>query len=160
MKSELICIRGLFEHNLSIPDYQRPYRWKVENAQILFDDLYASFKKNKEGEYRIGSIVLYYDNINNEYKIIDGQQRITTLLILLYCLGHKDILLSNLVFSNISGKAIKDNQRALNEKCKNIECEKKAFSDFILDNCTFIEIVTENEADSFIYFDFFNGSFF
>ena len=65
MKSELICIRGLFEHNLSIPDYQRPYRWKVENAQILFDDLYASFKKNKEGEYRIGSIVLYYDN--NEY---------------------------------------------------------------------------------------------
>ena len=65
MKSELICIRGLFEHNLSIPDYQRPYRWKVGNAQILFDDLYASFKKSIKGEYRIGSIVLYYDNINN-----------------------------------------------------------------------------------------------
>ena len=157
MNTKLICIRGLFEHNLSIPDYQRPYRWKVENAQILFDDLYASFKKNKEGEYRIGSIVLYYDNINNEYKIIDGQQRITTLLILLYCLGHKDILLKNLKFSNISGKAIKDNQRALKEKCKNIKSEEKAFSDFILDNCTFIEIVTENEADSFIYFDSLNS---
>ena len=157
MKSELICIRGLFEHNLSIPDYQRPYRWKVGNAQILFDDLYASFKKNKEGEYRIGSIVLYYDNINNEYKIIDGQQRITTLLILLYCLGHKDTLLKNLKYSNISGKAIKDNQRALKEKCKNIKSEEKAFSDFILDNCTFIEIVTENEADSFIYFDSLNS---
>ena len=157
MKSELICIRGLFEHNLSIPDYQRPYRWKVENAQILFDDLYASFKKSITGEYRIGSIVLYYDNINNEYKIIDGQQRITTLLILLYCLGHKDILLKNLKFSNISGKAIKDNQWALKEKCKNIKSEEKAFSDFILDNCTFIEIVTENEADSFIYFDSLNS---
>ena len=157
MKSELICIRGLFEHNLSIPDYQRPYRWKVGNAQILFDDLYASFKKSITGEYRIGSIVLYYDNINNEYKIIDGQQRITTLLILLYCLGHKDILLSNLKFSNISGKAIKDNQRALKEKCKNIKSEEKAFSDFILDNCTFIEIVTENEADSFKYFDSLNS---
>ena len=157
MKSELICIRSLFEYNLSIPDYQRPYRWKVENAQILFDDLYASFKRNKKGEYRIGSIVLYHDNINNEYKIIDGQQRITTLLILLYCLGHKDILLSNLEFSNISGKAIKDNQRALKEKCKNIQSEEKAFSDFILDNCTFIEIVTENEADSFIYFDSLNS---
>ena len=157
MNTKLICIRGLFEHNLSIPDYQRPYRWKVENAQILFDDLYASFKKNKEGEYRIGSIVLYYDNINNEYKIIDGQQRITTLSILLYCLGHKDTLLKNLKFSNISGKAIKDNQRALKEKCKNIKSEEKAFSDFILDNCTFIEIVTENEADSFIYFDSLNS---
>ena len=157
MNTKLICIRGLFEHNLSIPDYQRPYRWKVENAQILFDDLYASFKKNKEGEYRIGSIVLCYDNINNEYKIIDGQQRITTLLILLYCLGHEDILLKNLKFSNISGKAIKDNQRALKEKCKNIKSEEKAFSDFILDNCTFIEIVTENEADSFIYFDSLNS---
>ena len=134
MKSELICIRGLFEHNLSIPDYQRPYRWKVENAQILFDDLYASFKKSITGEYRIGSIVLYYDNINNE-----------------------DILLKNLKFSNISGKAIKDNQRALKEKCKNIKSEEKAFSDFILDNCTFIEIVTENEADSFIYFDSLNS---
>ena len=65
MKTKLICIRGLFEHNLSIPDYQRPYRWKVENAQILFDDLYASFKKNKEGEYRIGSIVLYPDFDSN-----------------------------------------------------------------------------------------------
>ena len=157
MKTKLICIRGLFEHNLSIPDYQRPYRWKVEKAQILFDDLYASFKKNITGEYRIGSIVLYYDNINNEYKIIDGQQRITTLLILLYCLGHKDILLKNLKFSNISGKAIKDNQRALKEKCKNIKNEEKAFSNFILDNCTFIEIVTENEADSFIYFDSLNS---
>ena len=83
MNTKLICIRGLFEHNLSIPDYQRPYRWKVENAQILFDDLYASFKKNKEGEYRIGSIVLFH-NREGKYYIIDGQQRVTTLLILLY----------------------------------------------------------------------------
>ena len=45
----------------------------------------------------------------------------------------------------------------MKEKCKNIKSEEKAFSDFILDNCTFIEIVTENEADSFIYFDSLNS---
>ena len=155
---KLIRINELFTQNLAIPDYQRPYRWKVDNAQILFDDLYASFKKNKEGEYRIGSIVLFHDK-EDKYYIIDGQQRVTTLLILLYCLGHnEDRLLKSLEYSGLSGKAIKDNQRALKEKCKNIiECEKKAFSDYILNNCTFIEIVTENEADSFIYFDSLNS---
>lgn len=162
MDVKLICIGELFKQNLAIPDYQRPYRWKVENAQILFDDLYASFKKNKEGEYRIGSIVLFHDK-EDKYYIIDGQQRVTTLLILLYCLGNNEdgvVLrsLGELKYNSLSGKAIKDNQRALKEKCKNIiECEKKAFSDYILNNCTFIEIVTENEADSFIYFDSLNS---
>ena len=157
MNFEKIEIGELFNKNLLIPDYQRPYRWKVENAQILFDDLYASFKKNKEGEYRIGSIVLFHDK-EDKYYIIDGQQRVTTLLILLYCLGNnEDGILSKLKYNSLSGKAIKDNQRALKEKCKNIESEKEAFTTFILNNCTFIEIVTENEADSFIYFDSLNS---
>lgn len=155
-----IKIGELFNKNLLIPDYQRPYRWKVENAQILFDDLYASFKKNKEGEYRIGSIVLFH-NREGKYYIIDGQQRVTTLSILLYCLGYNEDgfsrSLGELKYNSLSGKAIKDNQRALKEKCKNIKSEEKAFSNFILDNCTFIEIVTENEADSFIYFDSLNS---
>ena len=157
MNFEKIEIGELFNKNLLIPDYQRPYRWKVENAQILFDDLYASFKKNKEGEYRIGSIVLFHDK-EDKYYIIDGQQRVTTLLILLYCLGYnEDGVLTSLKYNILSGKAIKDNQRALKEKCKNIESEKEAFTTFILNNCTFIEIVTENEADSFIYFDSLNS---
>ncbi|MSU06498.1 DUF262 domain-containing protein [Spirochaetales bacterium NM-380-WT-3C1] len=157
MNFEKIEIGELFNKNLLIPDYQRPYRWKVENAQILFDDLYASFKKNKEGEYRIGSIVLFHDK-EDKYYIIDGQQRVTTLLILLYCLGYnEDEVLDKLKYNSLSGKAIKDNQRALKEKCKNIESEKEAFTTFILNNCTFIEIVTENEADSFIYFDSLNS---
>ena len=157
MNYKLICINELFKQNLAIPDYQRPYRWKAGNALILFDDLYASFKNNKGGEYRIGSIVLFHDK-EEKYYIIDGQQRITTLLILLYCLGHnEDELLTSLKYSGLSGKAIKDNQRALKEKCKNICSEKIAFSDYILNNCTFLEIVTENEADSFIYFDSLNS---
>ena len=157
MNFEKIEIGELFNKNLLIPDYQRPYRWKVENAQILFDDLYASFKKNNEGEYRIGTIVLFHDK-EDKYYIIDGQQRVTTLLILLYCLGNnEDGILSKLKYNSLSGKAIKDNQRALKEKCKNIESEKEAFTTFILNNCTFIEIVTENEADSFIYFDSLNS---
>lgn len=158
MDVKLIYIGELFKQNLAIPDYQRPYRWKVENAQILFDDLYASFKKNKEGEYRIGSIVLFHDK-EDKYYIIDGQQRVTTLLILLYCIGNnEDGVLTSLKYNSLSGKAIKDNQRALKVKCNNIEeCERKAFSDYILNNCTFIEIVTENEADSFIYFDSLNS---
>lgn len=69
-----------------IPEYQRPYSWSIDEASVLFEDLWnftvAKGGSEKDAYYFLGSVVSY-ENDNNEKEIIDGQQRITTLFLLL-----------------------------------------------------------------------------
>ncbi len=69
------------EHKFIIPEYQRPYAWGVEEAETLFNDLW-DFTEKQESTYFLGSIVSYL-NEQGEQEIIDGQQRITSLFLLL-----------------------------------------------------------------------------
>lgn len=76
-----------------IPEYQRPYAWSEEQIQTLFDDLVEYTKmqnldSEKESNYFLGTIV-FYENENEEKEIIDGQQRITSLFILLRAIYNK-----------------------------------------------------------------------
>jgi uncharacterized protein with ParB-like and HNH nuclease domain len=71
-----------------IPEYQRPYAWSDEQIQTLFDDLVEYTKNANESTYFLGTIVSY-ENENNEQEIIDGQQRITSLFLLLRSLYSK-----------------------------------------------------------------------
>lgn len=72
-----------------IPDYQRPYAWDEDQCQTLWDDIfsfafpennYQSF--NQDDEYFLGSIVTF-KNGDDKLEVIDGQQRLTTLMLLL-----------------------------------------------------------------------------
>lgn len=69
-----------------IPSYQRPYAWTVDQASELFDDLYDFFLREPEDTYFLGSIVLIKDEGKPYAEVIDGQQRLTTLTILLAAL--------------------------------------------------------------------------
>lgn len=74
-----------------IPEYQRPYAWSDEQIQVLFDDLTEYTSNSTEDEnntYFLGTIVAY-ENDNKEQEIIDGQQRITSLLLLLRAIYTK-----------------------------------------------------------------------
>jgi uncharacterized protein with ParB-like and HNH nuclease domain len=68
-----------------IPEYQRPYSWGIDQITTLFDDLWSfSIEKFQEGtanDYFLGCVVSYQENGENQ--IIDGQQRITSLFLLL-----------------------------------------------------------------------------
>jgi len=66
-----------------IPSYQRPYAWMTEQASELFEDLYDFYQKEKEDTYFLGSIVLIKEEGRPYAEVIDGQQRLTTLTILL-----------------------------------------------------------------------------
>jgi len=66
-----------------IPSYQRPYAWTPDQAGELFDDLIAFFNAEQEEGYFLGSIVLIKSEDNAYSQVIDGQQRLTTLTILL-----------------------------------------------------------------------------
>ena len=85
-------IKGLFADKRSdfiIPDYQRPYAWGENECQTLWDDIFTfaipdgdKDKFNKDDEYYLGPIVTF-KNENGKQEIIDGQQRITSLFLLL-----------------------------------------------------------------------------
>jgi Protein of unknown function DUF262 len=67
---------------LCIPEYQRPYVWKEKQINRLLNDL-IEYHNNCDKEkplYYLGSIIIHNDN--GKLKIIDGQQRITTLLLI------------------------------------------------------------------------------
>ncbi|WP_329380018.1 DUF262 domain-containing protein [Anaerofustis butyriciformans] len=86
-------VRELFENKKSdflIPDYQRPYAWSEEECGTLWDDIFLfafpnencdDFDENND-EYFLGPIVTFKNN-SDKLEIIDGQQRLTTLMILL-----------------------------------------------------------------------------
>lgn len=75
-----------------IPEYQRPYAWTDEQVETLFEDLWeftaTSGGTERESSYFLGSVVSY-ENEDGEQEIIDGQQRITSLFLLLRAIYTK-----------------------------------------------------------------------
>ncbi len=68
-----------------IPIYQRPYQWTEENCEKLLDDLLSSYECYKESDYFCGSLVLIAiseDSKAKTYDIVDGQQRLSTFILL------------------------------------------------------------------------------
>lgn len=82
-----------------IPTYQRPYQWTEENCEKLLDDLLSSYECYKESDYFCGSLVLIAISKDSEtnattYDIVDGQQRLSTFILLakvLVTLYDKDL---------------------------------------------------------------------
>lgn len=73
----------------TIPIYQRNYAWKEDEISALIKDVHDSFKNKKE-VYYIGTLVTYKRG-DNLYEVIDGQQRLTTIYIILKVLDVKDL---------------------------------------------------------------------
>ncbi len=84
----------LSKNKFLIPIYQRKYTWEVDECEQLWGDI-RSFFENKEDdeEYFLGSIVMYKDK--SRQNIIDGQQRTTTLSLLIKALYDKAIAQTN-----------------------------------------------------------------
>lgn len=82
-----LSIKELFGNTdalYKIPQYQRPYKWEDEQVEKLWDDVYESFENGDEN-YFLGSIITAKprDNEKSAYvDVVDGQQRLTTLMIL------------------------------------------------------------------------------
>lgn len=78
-------VRKIFcdDYAFVVPHYQRPYSWGVEEAGQLLDDLLFAAFQNGEKPYFLGSIVVVKKEGDPTAEVIDGQQRLTTLTILL-----------------------------------------------------------------------------
>ncbi|MCQ2846268.1 DUF262 domain-containing protein [Helicobacter pylori] len=85
-------IKEIFQaEGYSIPNYQRDYAWKDKNFRDLWEDLEEAIEYNKKSQgHFIGTMVVAKNEDNKKlYDIIDGQQRTTTIFMLLHVLASK-----------------------------------------------------------------------
>ncbi|WP_154413148.1 DUF262 domain-containing protein [Helicobacter pylori] len=65
-----------------IPIYQRPYQWGKEQCEELLNDLFENYEDHGEDDYFCGSLVFIQPDKNNKTDIVDGQQRLSTFILL------------------------------------------------------------------------------
>lgn len=80
-KSEAENIFSLTDKTYQIPLYQRAYAWEDEQIEQLIEDISDAAE---DSNYYLGSLVVA--DKGQYYEVIDGQQRLTTLMLLLYCI--------------------------------------------------------------------------
>jgi uncharacterized protein with ParB-like and HNH nuclease domain len=128
-----------------IPDYQRPYAWEDVECQTLWDDIFAfAFpdndysRFNTNDEYFLGPIVTFR-NEDNKQEIIDGQQRLTTLMLLLRAFYAK--------FGNMRDENSVTTKTNI-EKCiwKTNEFGKPNINELKIDS----EVASDNDKDEFL----------
>lgn len=94
IKSEKILVKDIFSTMwFRIPEYQRPYIWSRDEVDDLLDDLTFAQVEKPDTEYFLGSFVFQskpagttYGQEFDENDLLDGQQRMTTLLMLFACI--------------------------------------------------------------------------
>jgi len=155
-----------------IPIYQRNYAWGKDEIETLVQDVYDSFTKNKESYY-IGTLVTFRKD-NNLFEVIDGQQRLTTIYLILKTLNKK-------LKSKLTYKARTKSDKTLNalpnfkdieekEQDKGIvngfKCalaaiekvkEKDAFKEYFLNNVHIIHYQVPRDIDLNHYFEVMNS---
>lgn len=96
IESDKVVIREVFSRFwFRIPDYQRAYVWGKDEISELIDDVNHASAHNPAGQYFLGSMVLRKntrteDDVSyDEYELLDGQQRLTTLMLMLACIRDR-----------------------------------------------------------------------
>ena len=159
--AEIKQVDELLKMALFIPDYQRPYKWSSRNIADLLSDIdnaISDAEKHSNFKYRIGTIILNRVNKNGErkYGIVDGQQRILSLILLqLFVNGSFACELLNTKFaSKISQVNLHNNYRFIKDwfalKTEEYQEKVKAALATILE---VVVIIVDKEAEAFQLFD-------
>ncbi|MCH5318948.1 MAG: DUF262 domain-containing protein [Paramuribaculum sp.] len=121
-----------------IPIYQRNYAWDEDQISALIKDVKDAFDKDPDSVYYIGTLVTFKRD-ESVYEVIDGQQRLTTIFLILKALGQKNID-SKLTYSSrpISAKTLSKLPEITDEYDfmikKGYDYAKSALTEFIPDS--------------------------
>ena len=134
-------IRTIFSREYQIPMFQREYSWEQEQCETLWDDLIDFHNENdKKDKYFLGNIVVHPIDENEKFSVIDGQQRLTTLLLLIRalfdnagtvkaleeCLKTKDTLSSELTNNiRLNSDVIENDKKNLEQIILQGHCDDK-----------------------------------
>lgn len=85
LKAIEIPLGKLFSNDFDfvIPEYQRPYTWGTDETMQLLSDLKSALERDTDEPYFLGSVVLVKEEGSEKAEVIDGQQRLTTLSLIL-----------------------------------------------------------------------------
>jgi len=164
-KDILSVTQFLSNSNLSIPPFQRPYKWSVRNVVQLLDDI-ERFKETPS--YRIGTVVIFQEMGKDECQIVDGQQRTLTFLLMLKAIlalrvntmqssSLQDDLkkLNDLVFrpvfnNDVTRQNIQANYREIQRRIATVG---EGFIAFFLEKCEVTYFVIDDISEAFQFFD-------
>lgn len=156
-EASIITLTELYNlEKLKIPEYQRPYKWTEKNVNSLIDDIISNKDKS---EYRLGTLVFYKNK--ETLDIVDGQQRIVTLMLILRALSENYKKVNELYdaknelwghkFNNpISQNNIFKNYQLIKQRINDFD---EPTVDFLLTKCTFVKIVLNDVSEAFQFFD-------
>lgn len=159
IKATIKETKEILERNLVIPDYQRPYRWTTANVLQLLEDIKFNLETGKQ-EYRIGTAIFYCSKGEQRFNVVDGQQRLTTILLILRNVEDtiKFQAAQTLCYQVASFAAIRANDKFiakwLHDKTND---NGLAFKEYLLEKCKFADIVVDDLSEAFQMFDTQNG---
>ncbi len=155
----------LSESKLVIPRYQRPYKWTGKNINQLFSDIATHKDKSS---YRLGTIVFHQEEDNKN--IVDGQQRIITLLLAVCALvrlrrdtlERKDlkeqlsvlekVMINPKFESKISKRNIHTNYLAISRIISRSDFTEELIH-FLLNRCEVVTFALNDISEAFQFFD-------
>ncbi|MCG6150275.1 DUF262 domain-containing protein [Leptospira levettii] len=151
-----VTVREILSEDLTIPHFQRRYSWTIETALTLFDDIQEAMSPKGAGQVRyvLGTVILLKNINNNELQIVDGLQRLTTLLLLQKILSEDPNVLNLVSGSQEIKTSLQLVRLVLLRKCNSLEpVSKSNLLKFLNDQCEMIRIETKDPDEAFRVFD-------
>ena len=155
---QIWSIDKLLGEKLIIPDYQRPYKWIAKNIADLILDIQKSIEESRKYanfKYRVGTVILH-ENENNEYEIVDGQQRTLSFLLLklYFNPGFTCSLLSTKFSNKVSQNNLHENFTTIREWFSSVDDKaKEDFSQALKDTLEVVVIIVGKINEAFQLFD-------
>lgn len=152
----------LADSRLTIPHYQRPYKWQQRHVAQLLEDIQHF---NDRSAYRLGSLVLHQNE--GSLEIVDGQQRTVTLALIIRAFINREQPAENLKLRQkldqlksklfnpvlehpLSRKNVSENYRFIEQRIHNLQEETILF---LLEKCEFVQFTLHDLSSAFQFFD-------
>lgn len=155
-------IAQLLAQTLTIPEYQRPYKWQPKHVNQLIDDI---FNHSNKPCYRLGTVVLHQDQDSEggeekgTLNIVDGQQRLLTLTLLCTILDGAEKTISSTLLehqfeSAVSIENLKNNAQIISERVATLSAsQKQELLNFVLNQCELVQVTLDDLSEAFQFFD-------
>jgi len=157
---------------LTIPVYQRPYKWTVRNIHQLFQDIQSHKERSA---YRLGTLVFHCDDKESKVlNIVDGQQRTLTLMLTIYALIEErlsdlerqdlsdqlndfaepliEFMEKQIFESEVSQRNLYDNFQEIKRLVSRSDFTEQHI-DFLLNRCEVVSFTLNDISEAFQFFD-------